>query len=201
VYVATRFPSPIPDRFALAHSILGRWPLFAAGIGAAATYVRAGDRVRRALAARTWMRAGGADAVLVAVVVALDLLLRWVVARGPLLREWTPYAAWHLVEAPLWAALVLLLLLAPLRTKPLLSNALLEVVGVLSYSIYLLHTPVMVAMMRLRASLPAPLAGGRPIASALAATVACLAVSALTYRWIERPCLARTQRVAGAQWT
>ena len=88
--------------------------------------------------------------------------------------------------------MVLILLVAPLRLKPLFSNAVLGELGVLSYSIYIIHAPFMLgSIIRLGAIGWSPRTGA--IVAALAS--ACVALSALSYRLIERPFLVRKARV------
>jgi peptidoglycan/LPS O-acetylase OafA/YrhL len=90
-----------------------------------------------------------------------------------------------------------LLLLAPLRSRRLLCNRALSGLGVLSYSIYLVHLPVLHQVL-----IPFRMAaGGSPgwtlqtlggvgIAAALV-----LGISLVTYNAIERPFLARKANV------
>jgi peptidoglycan/LPS O-acetylase OafA/YrhL len=101
-------------------------------------------------------------------------------------------------EALLWAGVLLLVLLAPLRSQRLWSNPLLEWLGLLSYSIYMWHLPVawyVIPGLR-RAGLL--VAAGWSVAGLLAALLVaalCLALSTLTYRWVERPFLVRKARL------
>jgi peptidoglycan/LPS O-acetylase OafA/YrhL len=184
-------------RIALARSVLGRAPLFLAGIAVAAAYLHAGQRVRVRLAGVPALRNGGADVALLGVILALELFLARVATIGALRAELPPYCVWHVLLAPFWAALLLLVLLAPLRLKWLVSNPLLSGLGVLSYSLYLLHTPIAWPLLAsVRESRPALLASRPAIAGlALAVMLACIAASLVTYRLIERPFLVRKARL------
>ena len=108
------------------------------------------------------------------------------------------FMAWHIVEGALWATVLLLVLLAPLRGKALLCNRAWATIGLLSYSIYLLHLPLLA---RLLAALNHWLPGrfmGWHRATVLAVpflSAACIAAAALTYRFIERPFLRRKRRL------
>lgn len=187
----------LPGQNRLAHSLLGRAPLFACGIAAAAIYDRLGPRLRAWADERGWVRAGGADLALAAVVLALGMLLRAVLPGNYFANE--AYApSWHLVEGPLWATILLLLLLAPLRSKRVFANDVLGHVGRLSYSIYLLHLPVLffglAAIKRQFGWTPA----GWTLASAAVFAVlmaACVGIATLTYDLIERPMLERRRRL------
>src|SRR5207249_859619 len=110
---------------------------------AAAVYRRHGDRIRERLARMTWLRAGGADVLLLAVILAHALFLQWLVSIGPRRQMGAADQPWHVVNGALWAAFILILLLAPLRTKRLFSKSVLGWFGILSYSIYILHAPFM----------------------------------------------------------
>lgn len=179
----------------LAGSIVGRGPQFIIGGAAAWLYLRL--RASRS-SAPAWWRQGGADLALLATLTALALLLQWVIAGGVQHSIFPPFHAWHLLEALLWAGVLLLVLLAPLRSKRLWSNPALEWLGLLSYSIYMWHLPVawyVIPGLR-RAGLL--VAAGWSVAGLLAALLVaalCLALSTLTYRWVERPFLVRKARL------
>src|SRR5262249_26297391 len=124
------------------NSLFGRGPLFLCGIAAAAVYGKFGPSLRTALASVPAVRWGGADAMLIVTLIAIGLLLQWTVTMGngrfASINQW-----WHRADGLGWAVVLLLLLVAPLRLAPLLSNRVLSLLGVLSYSIYLLHAPFM----------------------------------------------------------
>jgi hypothetical protein len=110
----------------------------------------------------------------------------------------TRYPAWHLLEGSLWTMTVLLVLLAPLRTKSLLSNRILRTLGRLSYSIYLVHVPVlMLGLAAVRARWP-NLITGWTVAGGVVFTLLCaicLTISTVTYLVIERPMLQAKARL------
>ncbi len=179
----------------LADSIIGRAPQFLVGGAAAWLFLR----LRASLPpAPAWWRNGGADVAVLAALTALAWVLQWVITGGLIHFIEVPYHAWHIVEALLWACVLLLVLLAPLRSKRLWSNPLLEWLGLLSYSIYMWHLPIawyVVPGLR-HAGVPVP-AGWSPggVFAALLIAALCLALSAFTYRYIERPFLVRKARL------
>jgi peptidoglycan/LPS O-acetylase OafA/YrhL len=177
-------------------SLFGRAPMFLGGMLAAVVYDRWGAGVRDCLARSAWMRNGAADVLLLLLLAALGCFLRWIVGLGP--RGAMPrYQARDVIEALGWSTAMLFLLLAPLRTKALLSNALMARIGVISYSVYLVHVPLLVYGMRAlrRAGLvtgagwnPAMLAGVTLVGGV------CIGASELTFRCVERPFLRRKAR-------
>jgi len=181
----------------LGFSLFGRAPALLAGVAAAWIWGRYAEPARAALHRQTWLRRGGADALLLALLWGLGELLSGVARRGFIAAEGT-WHAWHVAEALFWAALVLWVLLAPLRTAPLFSNGVLRGVGVLSYSLYLVHLVILYRI--LIPTLDIMVAGKpgwtpRAFAATLAALAASLAVSFVTYRLVERPFLIRKTRV------
>ena len=187
----------IPGELALGYSLFGRAPMFLAGIAAAWLYVHHGSALRARLSRNMILRHGGADVVLLAILTALAYVLRWVVLIGPHGYENPPYTAWHLPEVLLWTTVLLLLLVAPLRLKPLLSNPALNRLGVLSYSMYIWHVPVFVGGVRLLSTYWRFSLGWNASTAVVASLLGplCVALSELTYRLIERPFLIRKERL------
>jgi len=178
--------------------LYGRFPAFAVGIGIAWLYDRHGRRVRDAFESRAWLRRGGADVALIVVVCTLGALLREVAVLDFFTAE-NRWHFWHVAESLLWGLVVLLVLLAPMKLARACDSRWLQRIGVLSYSLYLVHLPVLFFILyALRGRVPAVQAGWNP--TSLAIVGACLALaiglSSLTYRFIERPFLERKARVA-----
>lgn len=180
--------------------VLGRANFFLLGILAAWWYQHYGLSVRERLAASPLWRNGGADLLLLSIILAQGALLRWSVYTGFFRAEGPVNFLWHLPEGVLWAALVLVILIAPLRAKILFSNRVLAWVGVVSYSVYVLHLPVLIAWVRLTTHIdflrPALGPGWVPLGCLWVAIglLLCLGLSAITYRVIESPFLRRKRR-------
>lgn len=183
-------------RFRLNLSMLGRLPAFLSGIAAAWFVARHGERIRRAAQHNAWLRNGGSDLLLLVVLCALGLLLQTVTYRGFIPAE-ISIPAWHAPESLLWTAVVLLVVLAPLRSRRLITNRATITLGLLSYSIYLIHEPLLFLGL-------GPMVGrGIPldvdlilrIGAFAAAFALCAALSAITYRVIERPFLVRKAKI------
>jgi peptidoglycan/LPS O-acetylase OafA/YrhL len=186
-----------PAQISLCLSVFGRGPFFLCGISAAWLFTRYGDRLRARLARSAWMRWAGGDAALWATLAGLAVLLRQV-ARVTFWSVDSRRQGWNVIEGLLWTIVLLLLLHGPLRTKRLLSNRMLERLGRISYSVYLIHLPLLHwGLGVLRAARPRlAIAGSLPalVATALIAAV-CVALSTLSYLTIERPFLAWKGRV------
>jgi peptidoglycan/LPS O-acetylase OafA/YrhL len=178
-------------------SLFGRGPAFILGTLAAWICGRHGEAIRRACRTRAWFRRGGADVLLAGVVVSLGLLLAPVVRLGFFEAE-AHRQAWHVAEALLWSLLVLIVVLVPLRSGFLFSNRLLGLVGVVSYSMYLVHLPILyrvqIPLLGLVTGKP-PGWTSRALAGTVAALTASIALSTLTYRLVERPFLRRKARI------
>ncbi|MFN8545479.1 MAG: acyltransferase [Candidatus Binatia bacterium] len=173
-------------------TVFGRAPAFLFGIGAAALYLRHGETLRRWLHTRPVMRAGGADALLAAIVVLLMLLLREVAGRGFPAAERAPFQLWHVGSALLWTAFLGLVLVAPLRCRPLVHNRALTALGIVSYSVYLWHILVVWPCLRaLKTQWPGRFNAWTPETMAAAAVIATLVLAwaAVSYRFVERPFL------------
>lgn len=174
---------------ALMHTALGRGPVFACGVLAAAVSMRWGERIRATLGRSPWWRRGGGDLILAVNGVALLLLLRWVVRKGYWVAE-VEWQWWHGLEGVLWSAWLLGLLWLPARMKVLFCNPVWAGLGLISYSIYIWHNPIIVYWTRW---VPGAV-GTEPAAlvfGAGGAIAAIIGVSALSYRLIERPFLRR----------
>ena len=193
---ATRHPGDVaPWVWA---SLYGRLPGFLLGVGLAWLHAAHGAALRRRLGGSTWLRRGGADVVFVGVVALLCVVLRDVVRVGFATAEVAPYQVYHVATSVLWTAVVALVLLAPLRLRPLLHNRALVEIGVLSYSIYLWHVPIVHgSLMALRQWWPflfhrwdLPTTAG-----VIGITVLTLGASAVSYRVVERPFLTYKARL------
>lgn len=186
----------VEAQISLGLSIFGRAPLFAFGILAAWVYRRYGDAIRARCERTAWLRSGGADLLFLGIWVMLGYLLRRAVFVG----YWDVegrWHIWHVFEGALWTGIMLLLLLCPLRTKRIFSNRILAVIGVLSYSIYLVHLPLIrLVEGELRRPQLSALPGLHSTVGTLAiVTSLCLITSVVTYRGIERPFLVRKARL------
>jgi peptidoglycan/LPS O-acetylase OafA/YrhL len=79
----------------------------------------------------------------------------------------------------------------------LLERPLLQRLGEISYSVYLVHIPVLYVVFRTVTRLDPHMGGWKFLAIALPMTVlATLALAAMTYRWIEQPGIALGRRLA-----
>lgn len=186
------------DQLVLFLSVFGRAPQFALGALAGWLYGCHGAALRSWARNAAWRGRVTGDAAMLATLVALAYLLQRVVSIGFMGAE-LGWNAWHLLEGALWTAMLLLLLLAPLRTKTVFSNQLWGALGRWSYSIYMIHFPLMWfyvdGIRRIRpgafTSWDVPSVAAMSVLAA-----ACIGLSATTYRTIERPFLRRKVRIS-----
>jgi len=182
--------------FRLSLSLFGRMPAFLAGIAAAWLVSRYGEQIRSSARNVAWFRNGGADLLLLVVLFGLGLVLQQVTYRGFIQTEVLVPAS-ILYESLLWTAVLLLVLLAPLRVGRWITNRVFTTLGLLSYSLYLIHEPVLFYSLIRVVNRGIPVAedlGLRTLVFAIA-FLACVTFSALTYRFIERPFLVRKARI------
>ena len=185
-------------------SLLGRLPGFLCGIFGAWGFVLYGAPVRAWLHRSSWVRFGGGDAVLIALVIGLLLVLQAVLQEvvrvGWDVAEAAPFQVYHVAAAMLWTSIAGWVLLAPLWVRPLLHNRLFAGLGKISYSIYLWHVPVVHwSLMLLRGRWPESFhVWDLPTAVAMmGVAVVTVIVASLSYRFIEQPFLTYKLRLAG----
>jgi peptidoglycan/LPS O-acetylase OafA/YrhL len=187
-------------RLVVGQSVFGQGPIFIWGMLAAWVYRHHGPAIHERLVRSRFMRNGGADLVLVAVLALLYGLLSYVVRAGGLSLAMSPRHAWHIPEGGLWAAVVLLYLLAPLRTKVIVANRWFERLGTISYSLYLVHMPVIVlGRNAIHARFPNLIGpwDAATLAVAVGLGLVSVAFASLSYVIVERPFLVRKAKVSG----
>lgn len=127
----------------LIFSFLGRGYIFIIGALSAWGYIFYGAKIRAWSSRNFFMSKGGGDFIFILCI----LLLRWLMVINAKITYWkieTDYPIWHIFESLLWSAFILGLLLLPLKTKPFFSNFVLKSIGKISYSIFLLHIPIII---------------------------------------------------------
>ncbi|MEQ9465324.1 MAG: acyltransferase [Haliea sp.] len=181
--------------FFLTKSVFARLPAFLLGIAAAAFYLRACRWQPVVLQAAAWRRGG--TLLLLATLVLLERVLAHVVLLGDQQAElhWHIHHTW---EAALWALFILCLLLCRIPASGLLVNRGLALTGKLSYSLYLIHVPVLFYLLYPQRERLAPedlQSAWWLYAVTAAALVLSLLLSWLSYSVIEKPFLQLKRRI------
>ncbi|QFU74769.1 acyltransferase [Halioglobus maricola] len=172
----------------LTKSLFGRLPAFLIGVLAAWCYLRC-----RGLG---WERQRLAATL---IIIGAWLCLGWVLQLSLELGKRSEWS-WHLhhsYEALLWAIIVLALLLGAPFARRVLVNRSLAILGKLSYSLYLVHVPILFYLIY-----PVKQTAGDAYAGSvvsyllpLAALILSLGLSFITYRLIELPFLNLKHRI------
>ena len=176
-------------------SLFGRLPAFLIGIGAAALYLKMKPAAGLQLA--TVPVRAAASVALVLLFVILGFLLQAVTGMGEAEAE----KNWHLhhsYEALLWAAMVLCLVLVRPLGAGLIVNRPLAIVGKLSYSLYLVHVPILFYLIYPAKNAAGPAAYLQSTQAwwlPLLALALSLGLSLLTYKTIELPFLNLKKRI------
>ena len=179
----------IAGNFFLSKSLFARLPAFLLGIGACWVYLRC-EHWRPAAADSPRARVGA-----LALALTTLMLLGLVLQSAALMTDRVAELNWHIhhsLEAALWTALLLILLLGkPLGAAALLNRPM-AIAGKLSYSIYLNHVPILFFLIYpVRESLGQAqyLDSAWVYAIPLAALLASTLLAYVTYRLIEMPFL------------
>lgn len=167
----------------LRDSIFGRWPIFLVGAGLAWVQVSLGDRLLRLGRWQPWVGLAVLLLALGILVVLCDHRVRTygIYAHG----LWYDY---YFLDGLGWGLFVFALLNFRFPGYYLFVNPLLHRLGLWSYSLYLLHSAVLYFALKHNPQwMPAGSAQALLLGVALLAVAA--ALSALTYRYIEKPFL------------
>lgn len=179
----------------LGTSLIGRAPAFMIGALCAWVEVTRGEQLRTRLRPSRFFGRGGGDLLVLILVVALGLLLREI-ARFNFFHAELAIPQWHLPESLLWGGIFFLLVATPTHSRRILSSRVLGLMGVLSYSLYLIHLPLLrLVIVPIGVELGiVPTNNQLSWPMMLIALVICTGVSAVTYWLIERPFLLLKER-------
>lgn len=189
-------PGGADKSFIFTKSVFARLPAFLLGIGAAAIYLRANGWERVGRQTTGWRYSG------LLLLVAAGLLLERVLARVATMGDKQAELQWHMHhswEAALWALIILCLLLCRLPGGRLLLNPALAITGKLSYSLYLVHVPVLfylVYPVRERLGAELFLSSWWLFSVSAAALLVSLLLSWASYNLVEKPFLRMKRRLA-----
>lgn len=174
-------------------SLFGRLPAFAIGIAGAFIYHHYSHKKMHLDNSIRWMCSLG----VIILLVCLGQLLQHSAQLGDFQAERT----WHMrhsYEALCWIGILLLLTMSSPWGKTLLINKFNALMGKISYSIYLIHVPVMyyiIAPIKQSIGEQSYAAAPEAYAAIVAAFVASVAASFLCYQLIELPFLKIKQHI------
>ena len=190
-------------------TLLALWPTFLCGAALAALHARHGKEIKEYCQHSRLLRNGGADIILAALTGLLAIILYRVAMFG-YMNAYIQHFDHVVIEAATWTCIMGAILYLPSRLKMVLVNPAMIFLGLISYSLYLLHAPVVFFCLRIlkgmgvyMAHMPLALdrAGAaiahQPLDVKLAICIAAaIALSTLTYFAIEKPMLNFKSRIA-----
>ena len=201
IYLASYFIVYVlldPKSHVEGHSLFGRGPIFLIGLSTAYFYLRYGGEIRAKTARSRFWKNGGSDLLLLTAIVILSVLLNTTTGIGYSDAE-KHHQYWHIAEGLLWAAVLLVLLLFPLRLKLIVHNAYLSLLGIWSYSLYLNHYPILFFGIIYAPSLfpsTAHVDSLERIAFSIALGFMATVFAGITYHVIEKRFLIKKERLA-----
>jgi peptidoglycan/LPS O-acetylase OafA/YrhL len=170
-------------------SLFGRAPNFLAGIAAA--YLFSSEVTGRAV-----RRSSGVLAIACAGILAW--MLHLVAVAGPDASVDWPH--WHVAEGMLWAALVLAALHSSSRVAALWDNAVMRMLGRISYGVFLFHLPILSYALgewsRRADKSVAPVWDPVLVGRVTAGVVGCVLVGTALHYAVEAPCQRLRRRLA-----
>ena len=182
--------------FLVYKSLFARWPAFLVGILAGYVYLRARVRMQVATVGKGMQLA---SLVLCGLALyCLGRILQTVANLGGVIAE----HEWHIhhtYESILWGILLLLLLLGRPVGKGILVNRAMAITGKLSYSIYLVHVPVLFYLIyptKMAMGSESYLSSAQLYSNPLIALILTMALSYASYRLIEVPFLNLKKRLS-----
>lgn len=164
-------------------SILGRWPIFLVGAGLAWAHQILSNRLEVYKRKLSWPG-------LLLILLSLGILIMLCDYRFRIygIRAHVLWYDHYLLEALAWSLFVFILLNFRFPGYRLFVNPVLHHIGLWSYSLYLLHSAVLHFTI-MRHPLWAPVGTVQTITGGILLLLVATAISALTYRYIERPFL------------
>jgi len=179
-----------PIYMRLLHSLVGRGYIFIIGILLSWFILKNESKLKSVIGSK-YFHNGGGDLLFVLIILTIGLLLKWVSSTGYWNAEGMIFN-WHFLEAMLWSLFVIAILFFPLRIKPLFINIFMEKIGLISFSVFLIHMPVIYYGLKLISKVNAQLnlAAFNPIIILLILFILTMVLSSITYKFIEKPFLA-----------
>ncbi len=125
--------------FNLKDNIIGRWPCFLSGILLAWFNIGHGSSLRKLTSGAVCKKVFLGDILMVAIIGALIFIAVKITHTMGVMVAHVGWFQHYAIEAFLWACFLFVLTNFDLRCRRLFVNPIMDVLGVLSYSMYLLH--------------------------------------------------------------
>lgn len=175
-------------------SILALWPTFLCGAILAAIHTRFGNRIKLFCHECRSMRNGGADLTLSMLIFIMAIVLLKT-AKLSVFVAYLEHFGHVAIEALLWTMIIAAVLYLPGFIRTLLINKFFTFLGILSYSLYLLHFPVMFFGEKYLRKIPYVATNLSTIEIIIICLVGGIILSMVTYYVIEKPMLNIKERV------
>jgi len=181
--------SDISSHLRLLYSLFGKGYIFIIGI-LLSWFVLKYENKLKSIGNNVLLQNGAADFFFFLIILAIGLLLKWVSKVNYWNAEIMIFN-WHFLEALLWSLFIITILFLPIRIKPLFSNVVLKKIGMISYSIFLIHVPVIWYGIILFSNIASCFhqSNLHPIILLISLFIITIILSSITYRFIERPFL------------
>ncbi len=169
-------------------SILCLWPAFFCGGLLAWTHNKYAATIKAYFSSSRFFSGGGADLLFYVIVFILAAELFNVAHFGPMIAYLDHYDHFT-IDAALWALIIAGILYLPLKTKWIVVNPLFTGFGVISYSLYLLHFPVLFFGLRFFSNHQCSMLCSSKLMSTAILLGLAVGLSILTYNLVEKPIL------------
>lgn len=178
------------------NSILCLWPVFFLGGALAWVHKNYQPAIRNYARSSRFLSNGGSDLIFFTLLLVLGAELLKASQLG-VLGAYIFFFDHVIIEAALWTLLIAAILYLPLKTKFIWSNPVFSFFGLISYSLYLIHFPILFFGLRYINKHHINFLGLSTATMCVLLFMLATAISLLTYTTIEKPALNLKHKFAG----